>query len=222
MRTFHGLPFSPEEVECYRQQIFGNLTQGLKYVIDALPDMGLALSSDNKSNVGMVTKVRDIQESEPFPVSYLTPLRKLWQDPAVMEAWKRRNEVALPEKYVGSLSRHDDLSLFSIPCSLPYFFSDLNRFFDPTYKPSMQDILLCRQKTTGITETSFKIGTREMLVVDVGGQKSERRKWIHCFQDVSCILFLVNLAGYDQCLMEDRDEVSGCLRFLSSKLFLWI
>jgi hypothetical protein len=47
-----------------------------------------------------------------------------------------------------------------------------------------------------------------MLMVDVGGQKSERRKWIHCFQDVTSILFLVSLSGYDQCLVEDRDAVS--------------
>ena len=44
-------------------------------------------------------------------------------------------------------------------------------------------------------------------MVDVGGQKSERRKWIHCFQDVTSILFLVSLSGYDQCLVEDRDAV---------------
>jgi hypothetical protein len=45
-------------------------------------------------------------------------------------------------------------------------------------------------------------------MVDVGGQKSERRKWIHCFQDVTSILFLVSLSGYDQCLVEDKDAVS--------------
>ena len=47
-----------------------------------------------------------------------------------------------------------------------------------------------------------------MQMVDVGGQKSERRKWIHCFQDVTSILFLVSLSGYDQCLVEDKDAVS--------------
>ena len=44
-------------------------------------------------------------------------------------------------------------------------------------------------------------------MLDVGGQKSERRKWIHCFQDVTSILFLVSLSGYDQCLVEDKDAV---------------
>lgn len=53
----------------------------------------------------------------------------------------------------------------------------------------------------------FQLKDHEMLMVDVGGQKSERRKWIHCFQDVTSILFLVSLSGYDQCLVEDRDAV---------------
>ena len=57
-----------------------------------------------------------------------------------------------------------------------------------------------------------------MLMVDVGGQKSERRKWIHCFQDVTSILFLVSLSGFDQCLVEDKDAVRT-LRQRSSALF---
>ena len=44
-------------------------------------------------------------------------------------------------------------------------------------------------------------------MVDVGGQKSERRKWIHCFHDVTSILFVVSLSGYDQRLVEDPNAV---------------
>ena len=43
---------------------------------------------------------------------------------------------------------------------------------------------------------------------DVGGQRSERKKWIHCFEAVNCLLFLVAISGYDQCLVEDKDAVS--------------
>ena len=92
--------------------------------------------------------------------------------------------------------------------SLLYFFSDLDRLFDPAYVPTEQDIIQCRARTIGITETTFSLRDHEMLMVDVGGQKSERRKWIHCFQDVTSILFLVSLSGYDQCLVEDKDAVS--------------
>lgn len=53
----------------------------------------------------------------------------------------------------------------------------------------------------------FKLRGHELHLIDVGGQRSERRKWIHCFQDVTTILFLVSLNGYDQCLFEDSNAV---------------
>ncbi len=45
-------------------------------------------------------------------------------------------------------------------------------------------------------------------MVDVGGQRSERRKWIHCFENVTSIIFLVALSEYDQILFESDNEVS--------------
>lgn len=96
--------------------------------------------------------------------------------------------------------------------SLVYFFDAIDRVFDPEYQPTEQDIVHCRARTIGITETTFHLRDHEMQMVDVGGQKSERRKWIHCFQDVTSILFLVSLSGYDQCLVEDKDAVSLCIR----------
>ncbi len=43
-------------------------------------------------------------------------------------------------------------------------------------------------------------------MVDVGGQRSERRKWIHCFENVTSVMFLVAISEYDQVLYES-DEV---------------
>jgi guanine nucleotide-binding protein subunit alpha len=39
---------------------------------------------------------------------------------------------------------------------------------------------------------------------DVGGQRSERKKWIHAFENVGVVLFLAAISGYDQALPEDR------------------
>ena len=44
-------------------------------------------------------------------------------------------------------------------------------------------------------------------MVDVGGQRSERRKWIHCFENVTSIMFLAALSEYDQVLVESDNEV---------------
>lgn len=46
-------------------------------------------------------------------------------------------------------------------------------------------------------------------IVDVGGQKSERRKWIHCFENVITLIYLASLSEYDQCLEENSSEVGN-------------
>lgn len=42
---------------------------------------------------------------------------------------------------------------------------------------------------------------------DVGGQRSERKKWIHCFENVTSIIFCVALSEYDQVLLEEASQV---------------
>ena len=39
---------------------------------------------------------------------------------------------------------------------------------------------------------------------DVGGQRNERKKWIHCFDDVTAVIFVASLSEYDQVLYEDN------------------
>jgi len=72
-------------------------------------------------------------------------------------------------------------------------------------------MLQARLRSTGITETLFELGQMNFRMMDVGGQRSERKKWIHCFEGVQCLLFMVALSGYDQCLVEDQSAVSTAL-----------
>lgn len=94
------------------------------------------------------------------------------------------------------------------------------------------DVLRARTKTTGIYETRFKMGQLSIQCVgttshpflslpggaanlvppscsmfDVGGQRSERKKWIHCFENVTSIIFCVALSEYDQVLLEESSQV---------------
>lgn len=79
-----------------------------------------------------------------------------------------------------------------------------------TYVPSQQDILLARKPTKGIHEYDFEIKNVPFKMVDVGGQRSERRRWFECFDSVTSILFLVSSSEYDQVsLTRDRSSSSG-------------
>lgn len=42
---------------------------------------------------------------------------------------------------------------------------------------------------------------------DVGGQRYERKKWIHCFESVTSVIFCTALSEYDQVLMEANNQV---------------
>lgn len=60
--------------------------------------------------------------------------------------------------------------------------------------PTDMDILRARVKTTGITETHFKIGELTYKLFDVGGQRSERRKWLNIFDSVTALVFLIAIS----------------------------
>lgn len=83
--------------------------------------------------------------------------------------------------------------------------------------PDNQDILYSRVKSTGITETSFEMGHLNLRMMDVGGTRPERKKWIHCFDGAQCVLFVVALSGYDQCLVEDSHEVCFMCGYYDSR-----
>ncbi|SAL97213.1 hypothetical protein [Absidia glauca] len=83
------------------------------------------------------------------------------------------------------------------------YFDSITRIGSQQYIPSDQDVLRSRVKTIGITETTFVIDNMTYRMFDVGGQRSERKKWIHCFENVTAIIFLVAISEYDQMLAED-------------------
>lgn len=83
----------------------------------------------------------------------------------------------------------------------------MDRICQQDYVPTEQDVLRVRVPTSGVHEYLFEVKNIMFTMVDVGGQRSERRKWIHCFENVTSIIFLAALSEYDQVLAESsRDE----------------
>lgn len=93
---------------------------------------------------------------------------------------------------------------FQLETSVGYYFDNIAKFADENYRCSDTDILRGRIKTTGITETSFNINSFKFKVLDAGGQRLERKKWIHCFDNITAVLFVLAISEYDQKLFEDE------------------
>jgi len=85
----------------------------------------------------------------------------------------------------------------------PYFFARAPDLAKPGYLPSDDDMLRARMRTRGTVEGEFIIGDQKLRVIDVGGQRNEREKWVKHFEDVRAVVFVVSLADYDLALADD-------------------
>jgi GTPase SAR1 family protein len=100
----------------------------------------------------------------------------------------------------------DRKSEFQLNDSADYYFNQVVVLANPSYLPSEQDVLRSRVRTTGIVQTDFKIKGLDFAMFDVGGQRNERRKWIHAFDDVNSVIFVAALSEFDQVLYEDETQ----------------
>ncbi|GCB73140.1 guanine nucleotide-binding protein subunit alpha-13 [Scyliorhinus torazame] len=194
MRIIHGQDFDQKAKEEFRGTIYSNILKGIRVLVDAREKLRIPWGDPGNRQNGEVLMSFDtraltgaavgLMETRVF-LQYLPAIRSLWADSGIQNAYDRRREFQLGE-------------------SVKYFLDNLERLGDPDYIPTQQDILLARRPTKGIHEYDFEIKNVPFKMVDVGGQRSERRRWFECFDGVTSILFLVSSSEFDQVLMEDR------------------
>ncbi|KAJ8041779.1 Guanine nucleotide-binding protein G(o) subunit alpha [Holothuria leucospilota] len=186
MKIIHESGFTEEDSKRFKPVVYSNTLQAMVAMIKAMKRLGVQYNSPERENDAkqVMEIMMTLQDSEPYSSSLSAALIRLWKDPGIQEVFARSREYQLTD-------------------SAKYFLDSLERIGDPNYLPNEQDILRTRVKTTGIVETHFTFRNLQFKLFDVGGQRSERKKWIHCFEDVTAIIFCVALSGYDQRLLED-------------------
>jgi GTPase SAR1 family protein len=92
---------------------------------------------------------------------------------------------------------------FDLPTNIEYCLSRAHSLIDPQYQITNEDILHARQRTTGIAETEFQIGKFTWNLIDVGGQRAERRKWVHYYEGAVAMMYVASLDDFDAVLPED-------------------
>ncbi|KAF7306308.1 hypothetical protein MIND_00421900 [Mycena indigotica] len=185
MKLIHLDGYNAQERDAYKEIIFSNTIQSMRAILEAMPQLDISLSPQNDARRSTILSLPPQIEADVLPRDVADAVRGLWRDPGVKEAVRRSREFQLNDSAV-------------------YYFNSIDRMSSPDYLPTDQDILRSRVKTTGITETTFKVGELTYKLFDVGGQRSERKKWIHCFENVTALVFLVSLSEYDQMLYEDE------------------
>ncbi|XP_061787984.1 guanine nucleotide-binding protein subunit alpha-13-like [Nerophis lumbriciformis] len=199
MRIIHGQDFDQTAREDFRATIYSNVIKGIRVLVDAREKLHIPWGDPGNQQHGDKLMAFDTRSAKmvrghletPIFLQYLPAIKALWADSGIQNAYDRRREFQLGE-------------------SVKYFLDNLDKLGEPNYLPSQQDILLARKPTKGIHEYNFEIKNVPFKIVDVGGQRSERRRWFECFDSVTSILFVVSSSEYDQVLMEDRQTNRLC------------
>ncbi|XP_050297802.1 G protein alpha q subunit-like [Anthonomus grandis grandis] len=187
MRIIHGAGYSDEDKRGFVKLVFQNIFMAMQSMLRAMELLQISFGDKASEDKAELIKGVDYETVTSFENPYGDAIADLWSDSGVQECYDRRREYQLTD-------------------SAKYYLSDLPRIRDPDYLPTEQDILRARAPTTGILEYPFDLDSIIFRMVDVGGQRSERRKWIHCFENVTSIIFLVALSEYDQILFESENE----------------
>jgi guanine nucleotide-binding protein G(i) subunit alpha len=194
---------SEDDKRRIKQQIHSDMITGMRALIM------LAKNSSCCEKIGMQLEPGSLESAETLDVALpkkngcydLTIelgncIQQLWKDPAIRACWKDRVELwpflgvtnALSEEMYDSLEEYYD--------STP-------RIQEDTYQPLHIDMIKCRVKTTGVEETLITVDGTSIRLLDVGGQKNERRKWINFFDNCKVLLFFAPLSDYELQLAED-------------------
>lgn len=191
MRILHGAGYSEADRKGFTRLVHQNIITAAKALISAMTT--LRIDYDDDQNISHAQKLSQVEDDQVLTLEawQTEAVKRVWSDRGVQRCYDRRREFQLSD-------------------SAKYYLTDLDRITTRSFIPDVQDILRVRVPTTGIIEYPFDISHQFNKIifrmVDVGGQRSERRKWIHCFENVKTIIFLAALSEYDQVLFESEND----------------
>ncbi|CAO3616089.1 unnamed protein product [Cunninghamella blakesleeana] len=186
MKIIHQNGYTRDELYTWRITVYKNIMESVLALISAMEKFNYQYENESNSKHALYInqyKLNELSDS-PLNTTLVEAIQHLWKDKSILTLLDKQS------------------SEFYFMDSAPYFFDNIQRIAQPDYVPNVEDVLRARSKTTGITESHFVVNQSEIHMFDVGGQRSERKKWIHCFESVTSIIFCVSLSEYDQNLLE--------------------
>uniref|UniRef100_A0A0N5B398 Guanine nucleotide binding protein, alpha subunit n=1 Tax=Strongyloides papillosus TaxID=174720 RepID=A0A0N5B398_STREA len=187
MRVLHLNGFSDADKDQYKEMIITNTIQSLGQLIDACKKYRIMPEALMEKHIEIFCIFRNEflnKHCTSVPPDIARTMKKIWNTSQIQNVYQKRWNFPLLD-------------------NAKYFLQSIDRIFANDYVPTTDDILHCRHPTTEINELIFRYKKANFRMVDVGGQRSERRKWIHCFDNVNIVLFVVALNEFNQKDPED-------------------
>jgi len=182
MIEIYGKGFPEAERRTFTSIIYNNIITSMK-ALCAHSDQYGPVDPENEAARRTVDELKGDEEIDD---KLGKMLKQLWADKGIQATYEQRAQYQLTD-------------------STKYFLDRLDEIMKEGYVPDKQDVLRSRVRTTGIVENEFVIESNAFKMYDVGGQRNERKKWIHCFENVTAVLFVAAISEYDQVLYEDEN-----------------
>eukprot|EP00301_Raphidiophrys_heterophryoidea_P020368 c5078_g1_i1.p1 GENE.c5078_g1_i1~~c5078_g1_i1.p1 ORF type:complete len:409 (-),score=91.64 c5078_g1_i1:123-1256(-) len=171
-----------EERKPYIEPLHANAIETLKKLIDlAISDASNQLPPDKQEHALRILHLPLQQRINPDLGKIM---HNLWKDTVIQNIAKTGAD-------------------FTVSDATHYLLDRLPELSQPTYVPTIEDVVRCRVRTSGIVEQEIRIKKVLFKFVDVGGQRGERKKWIHCFDNVQALVYVAAISEYDQVLSEN-------------------
>jgi len=183
MRLRYDRPWSDHERLEHRSIVHANVVQSLKVCLEAVPEFDLVMHEPGAPR--WVSAVQEASDMDELDEELADALRHLWRTQAIQYCIEHRSQIQLNDSVI-------------------YYMKNIERITAPNFMPNDQDILHSRVRSTGIIQHEFKVGDFIYRVIDVGGQRSERRKWMNVLEGVDVLLYLFATSEFDQQLFEDE------------------
>ena len=183
MKMIYGVKYSARQRKLTIPLIHRNITVFMKTICEAVLLFDYVSIVESKQEFESF-----LYKNEDDSIDLITTqcIKKLWNDPAIQKAWLRRNELQIIE-------------------STKYFIPKLESIASESYIPSYDDMLFTRMPTQGVVIEKYIIQGIAFEMYDVAGQRNQRKKWIHCFEGVTSIIFVASLTDYNSKLTEDEN-----------------
>lgn len=216
MRILYGEGFGDESRKQTAPVIVSNLISGTKTVLENTDRLGFPLKD---GAIEAAKSVNDVTDDTILTEAIATAIKELWENEQFQETYKLRAKYQLFDCY-GDFAK-------SVSTKFP-------DWGGPDWIPSVSDVMRARVRTSGIVEEKYTIDGVNFRMYDVGGQRNERKKWIHCFDGVTAIIFVGAISEYDQVLYEDKtqnrlveaielfDEICNSKWFVETSIILFL
>ena len=233
MRQLFGDKYTPDELAQFRLFIHQNVIQTIEDLCDiarkefasdpAINSMEFQATAPNEG----VSDLRNFRRFPELTLQRAQTIQTLWQSSLFQRTWdyiirgKGRNRYQIIESAHGFLDRVIELSNPAwtpseqdiLHCRVRTSGIREERLVIPTASGGSTGPTEGSKRSRGMSDLSNSSTgsggsnggghSKTFTFFDVGGQRNERRKWIHCFEGVHAVIFIVALSEFDQCLWED-------------------